>query len=307
MNAERLEELLLAYEEGELTEHDRAELKTLLVDSPVARRRLVECQVTLQSIREHEFPTLRLPYVSVVPSSKRPLRSMIASAAAGLVIGCFSTGMLWALSKPTWTDGLRRVVIPLANPGFERMEVLPQIHLVPVAEQWSGLDTEIVTGGGSRPLARGGQQMIRLGPAPVGKGFFANVMADLSASRPATPHPLQIEVTAHYHASKPGQGEHYSLSVATFAEDAPTVSGHWENTWRDMRDASLTTTGRAIFPSAAEQGWQTITVRLEVPPQARTLVISMGSNTPGPVDGRTDHFMDDVEATWIISEANPQP
>jgi hypothetical protein len=147
--------------------------------------------------------------------------------------------------------------------------------------------------------------MMKLGPAPEGKGYFANLMTDLTSSRPLTDRPLQIEVTAWYHASKPGQNEHYSLNVATFAQAAGEVSTLWENTWRDMRDASLTTTGRAVFPTAGEPGWHSITVRLDVPPQARTLVISMGSNTPGPVSGRTDHFMDDVQASWLVLDKQP--
>jgi hypothetical protein len=149
--------------------------------------------------------------------------------------------------------------------------------------------------------------MLRLGPAPEGKGYFANLMTDLTTTRPLTSKPLQIEVTAHFHASKPRQNEHYSFNAATFAESPAIVSTLWENTWRDMRDASLTTTGKALFPTAAEPGWHTLTLLLDVPPQARTLVISLGSNTPGPAAGRTDHFIDDVQASWVINDKTPAP
>jgi hypothetical protein len=124
--------------------------------------------------------------------------------------------------------------------------------------------------------------MLRLGPAPEGKGYFANLMTDLTTTRPLTSKPLQIEITAQFHASKPHQNEHYSFNAATFAEPPAIVSTLWENTWRDMRDASLTTTGKALFPTAAEPGWHTITLLLDVPPQARTLVISPRLQHPRP-------------------------
>lgn len=306
MNITRFEELLLAHEDDALSPDELSEFKQLLTSSRNARQRLVEAAVMRQMAASHVMADA----MSETPKRKilgwqqwRPL----TAAAAGLMIGCFSTSIVWAFNTHSWVDGIRRMLLPLANPGFELQEALPQVHLVPQAAQWSGIDTEIVEGGGARPTTKEGRRMIRLGPAPEGKGYFANVMADLAGSRPQTDKPLQIEVTASYHASKPGQGEHYSLNVATFAENAAAVSGHWEETWRDMRDASLTNTGKAIFPTAAEIGWRAITVRLDVPPQARTLVISMGSNTPGPISGRTDHFMDDVHAAWVISDKAPLP
>ena len=297
-------ELVRRYLGGEATLEEAQRLESMLaVDAQLRRDYLAYARVEagLSSKVRPELVKTASPAGRWL--SWRPL----AAAAAGLVIGCFSTSVVWALNTPSWADGIRRMLLPLGNPGFERHETLPQAHLVPQAAQWSGLDTEIVQGGGTRPVAKEGGRMMRLGPAPEGKGYFANVMADLAESRPLTDRPLQIEVTAHYHASKPGQGEHYTLNAATFLDDAAGVSGHWGDTWRDMRDASLTNTGKAIFPTAAEMGWQTIKVRLDVPPQARTLVISMGSNTPGPIAGRTDHFMDEVTANWIINDKAPLP
>jgi hypothetical protein len=295
MNTTRFEELLISHEDGTLSANELAELKFTLRHHPEARRRLVEAGVMSVAASAHEPKPVSMPRALRWQS----LRPWMA-AAAGIVIGCFSTTLVMALNS-----GIRQFALLLANPGFEQPQALPQMHLVPVSGQWSGITTEIVEGGGARPQARSGLRMMKLGPAPEGKGYFANLMTDLSSSRPLTSESLQVEVTAWYHASRPNQNEHYSLNVATFAHAAEEVSRLWENTWRDMRDASLTTTGRALFPTAAEPGWHSITVRLDVPPQARTLVISMGSNTPGPVSARTDHYMDDVQASWLVLEPPP--
>jgi hypothetical protein len=298
MNPTRFEELLLAHEDDTLTPAELTEFKHLLATHSEARQRLVETALLQNTASTHTL-SHRTP---AAPTRWLTLRPLIAATAAGIVLGCFSTSLVMA-----FTDGLRKVLLPLANPGFELPQSLPQTHLAPIANQWSGLDTEIVPSGGPRPPARSGQRMLRLGPAPEGKGYFANLLTDLTTTRPLTSKPLQIEITAHFHASKPRQNEHYSFNAATFAESPAIVSTLWENTWRDMRDASLTTTGKALFPTAAQPGWHTLTLRLDVPPQASTLVISLGSNTPGPLAGRTDHFIDDVHASWVINDKTPAP
>jgi hypothetical protein len=307
MNPDHFEQLLVAWEDDTLLPAERAEFMRYLAASPAARQRWVEAGLLREIAAQHVPVGSREAMPSASVSRWQAWRPLGAAAAAGLVIGCFSTSMLWALNASDWVDGLRRIVLPLSNPGFERAEPLPQQHLVPMSDQWSGVTTVIVEGGGARPDARSGLRMMKLGAAPEGKGYFANLMTDLVSRRPLTDQPLQIEITAYYHASQAGQNEHYSLNVATFAEDPASVSGHWESSWRDLRDAALTNTGRAVFPTAGEGGWHRITVRLDVPEQARTLVLSMGSNTPGPVEGRTDHFMDDVTATWIIGAKTALP
>ncbi|MEY4484148.1 MAG: hypothetical protein RL693_1600 [Verrucomicrobiota bacterium] len=313
----RLEELLLESHTRELFPQEQAELNEMLRSHADARshaaRFLIDDAALTDSLREAQVEAIFREEGEVLSHLRDQLKSKpttfkwfqwrpLTAAAAGLVIGCFSTSMVWALNTQGWNGGLHGFFIPLGNPGFERQETLPQVHLVPKVDQWTGFDTEIVPGGGTRPEAKEGMRMIRLGAAPAGKGYFANLMVDLTQSRPETTKPLQIEITASFHASEPGHNEHYLLRALTSKDDAGQVSDQWDANWREMEPLALTTAGKAIFPTAAEPGWHTITVRLDVPPSARTLVISLGSNTPGPAEGRTNHFMDDVKASWLIHD-----
>ncbi|CAN5770165.1 hypothetical protein BH11VER1_BH11VER1_10430 [soil metagenome] len=309
----RLEELLLESRTRPLTDGEQTELNAMLRSHAETRshaaRFLIDDAALTDCLRESQVEAMFREegeaLANIRGRAKRfsafPWRPL-AAAAAGLVIGCFSTSMVWALNTQSWNSDLRSFFIPLGNPGFEHQETLPQVHLVPKVDQWTGLDTEIVPGGGTRPAAKEGLRMIRLGAAPAGKGYFANLMVDLTRSRPDTTKPLQIEITASFHASEPGHNEHYLLRALTSKDDALQVSEQWDANWREMEPLALTTTGKAVFPTAAEPGWHNITVRLDVPSSARTLVISLGSNTPGPVEGRTNHFMDDVKASWIIHD-----
>lgn len=313
----RLEELLLESHTRTLSPEEHLELNHILRSHADARshaaRFLIDDAALTESLRESEVEAIFREEGQTVTHIRDHFESKpklfqwlqwrpLAAAAAGLVMGCFSTSMVWALNTSGWKDGIQGFFIPLGNPGFERQEILPQVHLVPKVDQWTGLDTEIVPGGGTRPQAKEGVRMIRLGAAPAGKGYFANLMVDLTQSRPQTNKPLQIEITASFHASEPGHNEHYLLRALTSKDDAVRVSDQWDANWREMEPLALTSTGKAIFPTAAETGWQTITIRLDVPPSARTLVISLGSNTPGPPSERTNHFMDDVKASWLIHD-----
>jgi hypothetical protein len=295
---------VMRYQDGELSgvelEAFEAELRSL----PERRRLFAETQ--LRSAQFHE--RFRMEPLVVLPdmqgSGRRSLqtaRRPWLAAAAGLLIGCLTTSMVSAINHRGWTDNLRRILLPLANPGFERQETLPQTHLVPVYGQWSGIDTEILPGGDGRPAPLDGKRMIRLGPAPEGKGYFASVMTDISSGRPALGKTLQVEVSAHFHASIPGQAEHYLLRASTFSAQPGELAASWENSWQEMNPLVLTATAKSVYPTAADEGWRTITIRVDVPPQARTLLISLGSNTPGPVSGRTHHYMDNVRATWVIA------
>jgi hypothetical protein len=298
-------ERLVRYQDGGLSERELEEMEAELRTSPDRRRLWAEVQLRSALMHDHFriHPLQALQRNDSVQKKGRPLvrRSWMA-AAAGLVLGCLSTSMVWAVNSKSWTDGHRRIHLPLANPGFEHQESLPQFHLVPLYGQWSGRDTGILSSEEGFPKPKGGRGVIRLGPAPEGKGYFASLMTDISTGRAMSSKSLQVEVSAYFHASRPGQGEHYLLRAATSSGRPPELAASWENSWKEMDPLILTSTAKSIYPTPLEEGWQKITVRLDVPPHAQTLLISLGANTPGPVSGRTDHYMDDVQASWIVPQ-----
>ena len=68
MNKQRLEELLLAWEEDRLTTEESAELKQLLTAHPEARQRLVETGV-LESVAGARSGTTKRTRPSTMPSA----------------------------------------------------------------------------------------------------------------------------------------------------------------------------------------------------------------------------------------------
>ena len=298
-------ELINAHLDGELEKAEHEKLNAWLAADPANVKEFTGALMFDQEMRAAAHAQAERQAAETFSSGPTPVLRMSRHwlewrpLVAGLVIGLSSATVVWAVTTqggfPSW-QGMR---LWLANAGFEEPQDLPQVHLVPEAGQWSGITTEIVEAGSTRPLALEGSRMMKLGPAPVGKGYFANLIVDLDGQRPPHDGPLALQISAAYHASVPDQDEHYSLYGATFAEGADGVASHWTDMRQELQDHALTSVHRAAFPTAEQPGWHRVVVTLEVPQRARSLMISLGSNTPGPPGGRTDHYMDDVRAVWI--------
>ena len=138
-------DLIQRHMAGLLTEEDAAVLQTRLkadTDLRTLYLHYMNLEVALEAqagSRDRVIDLLRAaPLTENKPAwrwlSWRPL----TAAAAGLVIGCFSTSVVWAYAKQARFAASRRLPLPLANPGFELQATLPQSLLVPVSGQWSG-------------------------------------------------------------------------------------------------------------------------------------------------------------------------
>lgn len=298
-------ELIDAHLDGALEEAEQAQLNAWLAADAAHVREFTGALMFEQEVRSAVHAQVERQAAEAFSPARPPL--LRASGrwlewrplVAGLVLGLGSASVVWAAATKGGFPGWQGMRLWLANAGFEEVQDLPQVHLVPQAGQWSGVTTEIVEGGRSRPLVLEGRRMMKLGPAPLGKGYFANVIVDLEGQRPVHDGPLALQISAAYHASVQGQDEHYSLYGATFAEAPEGVAVLWTDVRQELQEHALTSVHRAAFPTADEPGWHRVTVALEVPVHARSLIISLGSNTPGPAEGRTDHYMDDVRAVWI--------
>lgn len=303
MNDDHLDRLIGSHLNGTLTQEELHELEHRLLHSATDRARFwqeAEAHAMLHEVLQASLGDERAQKPSKTPKLTAWLgfRPLVA-AAAGIVFGVFFASMAWALSSQN--IGIRRVPLPLANPGFEQKESLPQAHLAPVVNQWSGVTTEIVEGGAARPPAFSGKGMLKLGPSPEGRGYYASLMTNLNPPDLSANATLQVEVTARYHASQAHLPEQYGIKVAVFGHDAPTVAGLLNaEGWRTLQEESVSHSGKSLYLNGSESGWKTLRVRLEVPSHARTLLVSLGATTRGPVDSRTDHYIDEVQAEWII-------
>ena len=144
--------------------------------------------------------------------------------------------------------------------------------------------------------------MLRLDPSAATTLSYLDRVIDLqSQPLPEGDELRQIEVTASFHAATPGVRERYTLRVATFGESPDQIGSLWVNVpWREMDQSTLTLAKRGLSTPTDASGWQTMTVTVEVPREARSVVISLASGRLKSSDEKTPHYLDDVRAHLLI-------
>jgi hypothetical protein len=75
--------------------------------------------------------------------------------------------------------------------------------------------------------------------------------------------------------------------------------------WFERRDESIASVARGLDVAGGVKGWQTVSVRIQVPRAARSLVLFLGTRTPDKSARIVPHYLDDVRVS-IIS-AGPLP
>ena len=227
--------------------------------------------------------------------SRRP----VIAAGVGLVFGLFCASVTWAMigTRPTGA----RINVPLLDESFENPQMIWPTGFPTQAESWSG-DRGQIVGGNAELTPRDGKFMLRLDPSEATTLSYLDRVIDLqSLPLPESNEMRQIEVTASFHAAIPGIRERYTLRVATFSETPDQIGSLWINVpWQEMDQRTLTLAKRGLSTLADASGWQTITVTVEVPREAHSVVISLASGRLKNSDEKIPHYLDDVRARLLI-------
>ncbi len=230
----------------------------------------------------------------------------VTSAAAVVAIGMFCASAAWAMvGVRTWSP---RVNEPLLEESFESAETKWLKGFPAKAGTWGGERGRIVgTPSGILPMDGGG--MAELAPAEETTLSYLDRVIDLRGYPQAETHEVrQIEVTASFHAGASGFAERYTLRVATFGEAPEEIESKWVNVpWREMDGTSLTSSKRGLTTLADASGWQTLSVLVEAPADASSVVISLAAGRFETSAPKTPHYLDDVHARLLISPRTSNP
>lgn len=228
--------------------------------------------------------------------SWRPL----TAAATGIVLGVFCASAAWAVV------GLRTssssVNEPLLDEDFESAETHWPQGFPTQAGTWGGERGRIV-GTLSEIVPMDGGGMAELAPAEETTLSYLDRIIDLRGYPQPEAHEVrQIEVTASFHAAAPGFMERYTLRVATFGEAPAEIQSKWVNVpWREMDGTTLTTSKRGLSAPADSVGWQTLSVMMEAPADASSVVISLAAGRLESSAPKTPHYLDNIQARLLIS------
>jgi hypothetical protein len=284
-------DLIQRHMAGLLTEDEAATLQTRLkADTDLRRLYLhyMNLDVALEAqagSRDRVIDLLRAaPLTEHKPAGRWFSWRPLTAAAAGIVFGMFCTSMVWALAGP---GKVRRVPLSVADGSFENRDFRPKPGFPDRAGVWAGDAAQSVS-------AADGTRMARLEPVAEGGRQFSYLhqIVPLPADAP------QVEVSVSFQAADMKQAHRYALRLAGFAESPPEV----RPLWREFTESAVSSVFRGTTVKADEQGWKTLTARLDLPPGTRSLVIAVGARSLDAAAPLQAHFIDEVKATLIIPE-----
>lgn len=311
MNTQRLEELIIAWEDEQLTPDELTELKQLLAANPAARQRLVESGVMQRVVAERASATANAAKLDRVafqsPEAKpKPTRWLqwrpLWAAAAGLVIGTFCSSVVYGFVAPR-LGVVKKVPLVVFDPGLEGMKRL-DTGLPHGVDEWGVRSARIVSAeNGVRPFQ--GQRMLRMEPILLGdldekRYSRAYQVLDLrSLSLDAVSGTVEAQVTASFCASQRKVKARYVIRAVALNEPPGTAT---EGLWSKAEDTGVVSLTQRFETKAGDIGWHPFSVKMPLPHGAQSLVIILSAISPK--DETTEapvRYLDDVQVSLLIS------
>ncbi|MBL9209802.1 MAG: hypothetical protein JNL92_05000 [Opitutaceae bacterium] len=216
----------------------------------------------------------------------------LAAAAAGLVIGLFGATVVYGLAVHRGAE--KKTPLALFEPGFENAQ-LPLVKGIPRgAGRWGGDAAQVVAGENGVPTKEG-RFMLRLQPPARGAWRLYQVL-DLQTLPPGgSGESREIEISAALATVDADASVRFFIRAFAVTE-APD---EMDAAWLDRRDESIASATRGVDLPPGTQGWQTLGVTMQVPRNARSLVLFLGVRTPDKSARESPMYLDDVRVTLV--------
>ncbi len=300
------EPLIAAYLDGVLTDTERAELNTWLKADAANLRRFTEAVMFEQQIRTAAHATAEQQaavdfassIVQMKPHSRWFQWRPLMAAAAGLVIGLFGASVVFGFVVQRGAE--KRTPLAVFEPGFENAQMPLAIGFPDGAGRWSG-DAAQVVAAENGVLPKEGKFMLRLEPLSIGVPRIYQVLDLQSLPSGAGGESREIEVSASFATAGAEAPVRYVIRAFGVTE-AP---GNLDAAWFDRRDEAVALAARGLDVMPGTKGWQTISVKIQVPREARSLVLFFAVRTPDKAARTSPHYLDDVRVSLLTPPPLP--
>lgn len=298
------EHLIAAYLDDALSDAEREELSRWLKADPANLRRFTEAVLFEQQIRaaahvkaaESAVTDFAPNVVPVSPHANWFAWRPLAAAAAGLVVGLFSATMVFGLVVQR--GGEKRTPVAVFAPGFEDAQLQPGLGFPDRAGQWSGDAAQVVAAEhGLSP--KEGKFMLRLEPMSKGSPRMFQVLDLQSLPAGTGGESREIEVSASFATAVTDSGVRFMVRAFGVTEAPENLDAGWF----ERRDEAIAMAAHGLELSPGVTGWQTVSVKLQVPRAARSLVLFFGVRTPDKAARTAPHYLDDVRVTLVTPSA----
>ena len=305
MKPNELDALIEDYLEGRLSEPDAARLSALLEQSAEARARYWET-ASIHGLLEHTMQNASLRVVTgqALPTSPKINRWFawrpLTAAAAGIMIGMFCTSMVYGYVAQRM-GMVKKVPLAVVQPSFEDPQ-MPLAEGFPDASMHWGGDAAHVVTAENGVSAKEGKFMLRLEASHRGSPRFVYQVLDLTSIPASTSaETREIEISASFAAADAESTMRCMIRAFAVSE----AREHLDATWIEHRDEAIASATRGLDVMSGSKGWKTVSLKIQVPRSARSLVLFFGVRTPDKTLPKAAHYLDDVQVSLV--ETQPLP
>ena len=231
--------------------------------------------------------------------SWRPL----AAAAAGIVFGILCTSMVFGLAIQGGMG--RKTPLPVLEPSFEDARMSLAKGFPPGPSLWTG-DVSKVVPAEKGVTPKDGQHMLRLETTAYGSPVLFPRLYQIIALPVSSSKPREIEVSASFATADPGSSPHYTVRAYAVNEAPERLGPDWfARHWFVQRDEAIASAVTSFENPPDSADWQTISLRIQVPSKARSLVVFFGVKNKEASPAKQPHYLDAVRVSFVDSSPNP--
>ena len=303
-NTSDLDDVLNKYLEGSLSEEEALTLSNRIEESSEVRERYWEL-ASIHGMVEQTMQSASLQATTGRESAEPERRprvsglSRIKTGIAGLAIGVFSVSVVWAFNLPQdkkSNQEVREIVTEsFEDPGKEFKSRFPS-----EAGKWFG---EISSISADEAISSAsGVRVAQFIDNPKVKFSYARYLVDLDEyAKPGQNQSRSVRVEASFFASNPDESSVFQIRLAAFSQEPQEVRPIW-NDQEVLFDQVLQHVGRNhITKPGQKPDWQRLEASIEIPPETRSLVISLGAGMVDPNADKSNHYLDDVRVSLVDS------
>ena len=303
-NISDLDDVLNKYLDGSLTEEEAMDLSNRIEESSEVRERYWEL-ASIHGMVEQTMQSASLQATTGRESAEPERRprvsglSRIKTGIAGLAIGVFSVSVVWAFNLPQ-DEKLDQEVREIVTESFEDPGKEFKSRFPSEAGKWFG---EISSISADEAISSAsGVRVAQFIDNPKVKFSYARYLVDLDEyAKLGQNQSRSVRVEASFFASNPDDSSVFQIRLAAFSQEPQEVRPIWNNQ-EVLFDQVLQHVGRNhITKPGQKPDWQRLEASIEIPPETRSLVISLGAGMDDPNGDKSSHYLDEVRVSLVDS------
>ena len=270
---------------------DDAKLRTLYLDYANLDMALESSAKAATALQEAQLLADRPAIRKSSWFSLRPL----TTAAAGIVIGVLTSSIVWAVSANSSKP--QRIPVPLVDPRFEEV-VTPLPAVIPRSiGSWNGDPSHVAVSSGevSAQTKMKGESMVKM--QPVDERRFSRLEQIVRVEHLVPAEGGTVDFSADIFCDSAVHPCRAMLVVRAFSLSSDEIEG----SARDLQDEVTSTARKAVILSPGMTSWQRGKVRMDLPPDTKTLVFAIVAIDPPKGEPNASQYIDNVRAAILAT------